>query len=122
MTMCQKCRRIKEDELSDNPLELVSTITEFNDIHEFMQDPGVDRAMHLVIKLTMEKGRISHGTAQPLIVELQALATEFALKATYYATIGKKGTDESHRKNTYFTMKDSITKLCDALKYTARDN
>jgi hypothetical protein len=106
--------------LSENPLELVSTITQFNDIHEFMTDEEVDRAMHLVVKLLMEKGSIPGSKAPKLIVELQALATKFAVLATYYATIGKGGTEENHKKNVYFTLKDSITKLVDALKYAAK--
>lgn len=120
MEICQKCKRIGHNELSENPLELISTVTQFNDIHEFMTDEQLDRAMHLVIKLVMEKGSIPSQQAPKLIVELQALATKFAVLATYYATIGKGGTDENHKKNVYFTMKDAITKLVDALKYAAK--
>jgi len=109
-----------ETELSDNSLELISQITEFNDVHDFMDDEQVDRAMHLVIKLLMEKGSIPAAQAPKLIVELQALATKFAVLATYYATIGKGGTSENHKKNVYFTMKDALTKLVDALKYAAK--
>lgn len=117
---CQKCKRKRDAELSENPLELVSSITQFNDIHEFMDDEDLDRALHLVVKLLMEKGSVPSAQAPKLIVELQALATKFAMLATYYATIGKGGTDENHKKNVYFTMKDSITKLVDSLKYTAK--
>lgn len=106
--------------MSDNSLELISTITEFNDVHEFMTDEQVDRAMHLVIKLLMEKGSIPATQAPKLIVELQALATKFAVLATFYATIGKGGTAENHKKNVYFTLKDALTKLVDALKYAAK--
>lgn len=120
MSNCENCKRIREKDLSENALELVSTVTQFNDLHSFMQDEDVDRALHLVVKLTMEKGRVKAPTAAALIVELQALATKFAILATYYATIGKAGSDEAHKKNCYFTLKDSLTKLCDALKYAAR--
>ena len=105
----------------DNPLELVSQITEINDIHEFMNDNDVDRAMHLVVKLLMNKGAFTNPTTVPrLIVELQALATMFAIKATYYQSIGKAGQKEAHMKNVYFTLKDAIGKLVDALKYVAK--
>ena len=117
---CQGCERKRE--LSDNPLELVSEITQMNDIHDFMNDEDVDRAMHLVIKLTMEKGKVPPEKAPSIIVELQALATKFAILATYYATIGKAGSPESHKKNLYFTLKDSLSKLSDALKYAARNH
>lgn len=120
MSSCDKCKRIRESDLSENALELVSTVTQFNDMHDFMQDKDVDRALHLVVKFTTTNGRTPGNQIPALIVELQALATKFALLATYYATIGKAGTDESHKKNVYFTLKDSITKLVDSLKYAAR--
>ena len=106
--------------MSENSLELVSEITQLNDIHEFMEDEDVDRAMHLVVKLLVEKGSLPSHQAPRLIVELQAMATKFGLLATYYATIGKNGTVENHKKNLYFTLKDSLTKLVDSLKYTAK--
>lgn len=106
--------------MSENAMELVSTVTEFNDLHEFMEDEQLDRAMHLVVKLYNEKGRLTPATAAALIVELQALSTKFALMATYYMTIGKKGTEEAHKKNVYMTLKDSISKLVDSLKYVSK--
>ena len=119
--MCKACKRVRENDMSENPLELVSQITELNDIHEFMTDEDVDRALHLVVKLLMNKGQgLSPALAPKLIVELQALATKFAIMATYYQSIGKAGTKEAHKKNVYFTLKDAISKLVDALKYTAK--
>ena len=76
---CTKCKRKRDAELSDNSLELISEITQLNDIHDFMDDEQVDRAMHLVIKLVMEKGHMPAQQAPRLIVELQALATKFAV-------------------------------------------
>ena len=117
---CKKCARIKEEDMSDSAMELVSTVTEFNDLHDFMEDEQLDRALHLVVKLYMEKGRMNPAQAAAVIVELQALATKFAVLGTYYMTIGKKGTEETHRKNVYMTLKDSITKLVDSLKYVSK--
>lgn len=117
---CKSCRRVRDEDMSDNPLELVSKITEFNDLHEFMEDEDVDRALHLVVKLLMNKGTITPAAAPKVIVELQALATKFAILATYYQSIGKAGTREAHKKNVYFTLRDAITKLVDSLKYTAK--
>jgi hypothetical protein len=117
---------MKEEEMSESPLELVSTVTEFNDLHDFMDDEQLDRALHLVVKLYMEKGRMNPAQAAALIVELQALATKFAVLGTYYMTIGKKGSADlstqeiNHRKNVYMTLKDSITKLVDSLKYVSK--
>lgn len=117
---CESCQRIKEDDMSDSTMELVSTVTEFNDLHDFMEDEQLDRALHLVVKLYMEKGRMNPAQAAALIVELQSLATKFALLGTYYMTIGKKGTEETHKKNVYMTLKDSIGKLVDSLKYVSK--
>lgn len=107
--------------MSENPLELVSQVTEFNDLHEFMEDEDVDRALYLVVKLLVNKGSVSPALAPKLIVELQALSTKFAILATYYQSIGKAGTKEAHKKNVLFTLKDSLTKLADSLKYIARE-
>src|SRR5688500_10789847 len=100
-THCRSCRRIKEIEMSENPLELVSQITEFNDLHEFMEDEEVDRVLHLVVKLLVNKGSVTPQLAPKLIVELQTLATKFAILGTYYQSIGKGGTKETHKKNVY---------------------
>jgi hypothetical protein len=85
-----------------------------------MQDEQLDRALHLVVKILFEKGRIPLDKAPAIIAELQALSAVFALKATYYATIGKSGSEETKKKNIYFTAKESIGKLCDAMKYLSK--
>ena len=117
---CSKCKRIDEEDMPTQPMELVSTITEFNDLHDFMGDEELDRALYLVVKLYNEKGRLTPDRAAQLIVELQTLATKFAVLGTYYMTIGKKGSDEIHKKNVYLTLKDAIGKLVDSLKYVSK--
>jgi arginine repressor len=107
--------------MSESLLETVSSITQFNDIHEFLQDEDVDRALDLVVKILMKKGSVPSSEAPRIIVELQALSSKFAIMATYYATIGKDGTKESHKKNLMFTMRDALSKLADALKYVAKE-
>ena len=37
--------------MADNILEVVSQVTEFNEIKEFMNDPELDEALDLIIKL-----------------------------------------------------------------------
>lgn len=117
---CSKCSRIEEEELPETAMELVSTVTEFNDLHDFMEDEQLDRALYLVVRLYNEKGKMNPAQAAAVIVELQALATKFAVLGTYYMTIGKKGAPEVHKKNVYMTLKDSITKLVDSLKYVSK--
>ena len=105
----------------ENPLETVSTITEFNDLTEFMNDPQLDRALHLAIKCIADPN-IAAQKAPKLIVELQAISFKFAVKAVEYATIKKDraGTDNNHRKNVYYSTKEALDRLVDALKYAAR--
>lgn len=112
---------MSQSELPDGELELVSTITEFNDLHDFMQDQQLDRALYLVVKIIVRQADIPREKIPAVIVELQALATKFALLATYYATIGKDGTPEMHKKNIYNTARDAIGKLVDSLKYRVKE-
>jgi len=104
-----------------NTLVLIDQITEFNDLTEFMQDEQLDRALELVIKLLV-KPNVPPSNALALIIELQALSAKFSVMATYYSTIkrDRAGTESNHKKNVYYTMSDSINKLVDALKYSAR--
>lgn len=106
-----------------NSLELISTITEFNDLHEFMQDEQLDRAMAIVVKLLMNPD-VPAAKAPHLIIELQAMSTKFSMLASVYATIAKDkaGTANNNKKNVYYSAKESIDKLVDALKYVVRYN
>ena len=108
------------EDAEETPLEIISQITELNDTSDFMQDPQLDRALNLVIKILMERGSMPTEQAPRILVELQALATVFAFKATYYMTIGKGGSEEAKKKNVYYTAKEAITKLVDSMKYIAR--
>jgi len=104
--------------MSDNIIESISEITEFNDLSEFMNDKDLDSALDLIIKL-ITKPDVPSAKAPALIVQLQAISAKFAMQARYYTTF-EKGGDSSKKKNTYYTAADSIDKLVDALKYTAR--
>jgi hypothetical protein len=86
-----------------NTLELISNITEFNDLHEFMKDEHLDKALAIVVKLLMNPD-VPSAKSPMLIMELQAMSTKFAVLASYYS------------------LKESIDKLVDALKYVVRYN
>lgn len=106
-----------------NSLELVSIITEFNDLHEFMGDEHLDAALEIVVKLLM-KPDVPSAAAPKLIIELQAMSTKFAILASVYSTIAKDkaGTVNNNKKNIYYSLKEAIDKLVDALKYVVRYN
>lgn len=113
---------MKEDGLPDNELQILSQIKEFNQIHDFMQDEQLDRALDIVLKLIVKRGEIPAIKAVPLIVELQALSTKFAFASAQYATFdsGPAKSEKAHKKNVYYSAKEAINKLVDSLKISAR--
>jgi len=106
-----------------NTLELISTITEFNDLHEFLKDEHLDKTMAVVVKLLMNPD-VPAAKAPQLIIELQAMSTKFAMLASVYSTIAKDktGSVNNNKKNIYYSMKESTDKLVDALKYVVKYN
>ena len=105
--------------MTDKPvIELISELTEFNDIKEFMGDSDLDYALDLIIKL-ISKPDVPASKAPDLIVKMQALAAKFAMMARFYSTF-EKGGENSKKKNVYFTAEEAINKLVDALKYSAK--
>lgn len=117
---CKTCKRVRAEDMTDNTLELVSQIVEFNEIHDFMNDDELDKAMATVVKLIVRAGEVPPQKIPPLIVELQALSTKFAILASYYANMGKGGVREVHKKNLYYTMKEALPLLVNALKYQSK--
>ena len=106
-----------------NTLELISQITEFNDLHSYMNDVHLDKSLAIVVKLLMNPD-VPSAKAPILIIELQAMSTKFAMMASVYSTIAKDkaGTENNNKKNIYYSAKESIDKLVDALKYVVRYN
>lgn len=122
MSECRFCKKVKGEDMTDNSAELISTIREFNDTHNFMEDEQLDRALSIVVKLIVNQGKIPAIKAVPLIVELQALSTKFSVAAAQYATFdsGPARSDNAHKKNVYFSLREAINKLVDALKISAK--
>lgn len=106
-----------------NTLELISDITEFNDLHDFMKDEHLDKALAIVVKLLMNPD-VPSAKAPHLIMELQAMATKFSVLASVYTTIAKDkaGTVNNNKKNIYYSLSESLNKLVDALKYVVKYN
>lgn len=104
-----------------NALELISNITEFNDLHEFMKDEHLDKALAITVKLLMNPD-VPAAKAPQLIIELQAMSTKFSMLAAVYSTIAKDkaGTVNNNKKNIYYTLASSINDLVAALKYIVK--
>ena len=92
-----------------NTLELISSITEFNDLHEYMADDQLDKALAIVVKLLMNPD-VPSAKAPYLIIELQAMSTKFSMMASYYSTIAKDkaGTQNNNKKNIYYSANTQI--------------
>jgi len=107
----------------ENPIDLINQVAEFTDVHDFLQDQEVDEALALIVKV-FTKPDIPATQAVVLIAKLQALSAKFGILATYYSTLAKgpTGSINNKKKNIYYTLKDSIDKLVDSLKYVARLN
>jgi hypothetical protein len=106
--------------MSDDALTVVSEITEFNELNDFMRDDQLEKALEIVVKCIVNKGHIPPQKVPDLIVELQALSTKFAILAAYYGNMGKGGVREAQMKNVYYTLKEALPKLVDSMKYQLR--
>lgn len=102
--------------MENNTAELLNTINNFNDIAEFMQDEELTKALVAVAKLIANPD-IPAAKATLLVVQLQAYATKFSMLASWYSHVKK---DDRAKKNLYYSAKESIERLVDALKYTVR--
>ncbi|UMO76280.1 hypothetical protein SEA_TOMAS_92 [Streptomyces phage Tomas] len=105
--------------MDENPLVLISKVSEFQELHEYMDDEQLDEALHYVLKLMM-KPDVPPMAAAKLIVQLQSYSAKFSMMATIYSTIKKDraGTENNHKKNIYYTAADSLDKLVQSLKYS----
>jgi hypothetical protein len=102
--------------------ELISTVTELNDIHLYFMDEDVDAAMATIIKL-ISKPNLPPQVAAPLIVQTQALAAKFHMMAKAYVILPNDNVskeDRAKRKNTLFSLSESLEKLSNALKYLVK--
>lgn len=95
--------------------ELISDITELNEIHKDIADPLLDEALGLLIKLTV-KPEVRLSAAAPLVVQLEAIALQLRLKAKYYM-LYDKAVEGKNKKNICMTMADGLERLADATKY-----
>ena len=101
-----------------NTIDLINSVSSFNDIADFMQDDELTKALIMVAKLIANPD-IPPTKIESVIVQLQAYSTKFAMLASWYANVKK---DDRAKKNIYFSAREAIDKLVDALKYTARSN
>lgn len=104
--------------IGTNTIDLLNEVSKFNEISEYMQDDELTEALTLVAKLILHPD-ITPQKAPALILRLQAFSTKFAMLAAYYANVRK---DDRQKKNIYYSAREALDKLVDALKYTARSH
>jgi hypothetical protein len=102
-------------------IDLINEVQEFADIHEFANDPELSEALAMIVKIMM-KPDVPASQAPMLIAKLSAMSAKFAVLATWYSTMAKDkaGTPNNVKKNIYYTMKEALDRIVDALKYVAR--
>lgn len=101
-----------------NTIDLLNSVSEFTEIADFMQDDELTQALALVAKL-IAKPDVPPAAAAQLIVQLQSYSAKFGMLAAYYTNVKK---NERSKKNIYYSAREVLDRLVDALKYTARTN
>lgn len=102
-----------------NPLELVSKVTEFNDISQHMNDSDLDETLGLVLKLIL-KPDVPAKHVAPLIVKLQAMSFKYKMQAKNYMLFDKS-VENNKKKNIYMSVSEDLKDLVDALKYLVKN-
>ena len=101
-----------------NTIDLLNEVNNFNDISEYMQDTEITNALVMIAKL-ISNPDIPPAKAAALIVQLQSYSAKFAMLAAWYANVKK---DDRQKKNIYYSAREALDKLSDALKYVAKGN
>ena len=104
-----------ETENSKTTLEMVNGLAE---IAEYMQDEELTKALVMIAKLIANPD-IPPAKATLSITQLQAYSAKFAMLAAWYSHVKK---DERAKKNIYYTAREAVDKLVDALKYNVRNS
>lgn len=105
--------------MTNNPITQMSDIMEFVQVNEFLEDEAVERSL-LKLASVLAKPEINPVHVARHVVECDALATTFAIKAKYYMTIGKDTPDSSIKKNFYMTLREEMHALANSLKIMVR--
>jgi hypothetical protein len=103
----------------DSILELVSKVTELNDLSDNMNDSTLDEALALVLKLIV-KPDVPAKHAAPLIVQFQAMSMKFKMQAKDLMIFDKSAPQAAQRKNVYLSMSESLDRVVDSLKYMVK--
>jgi hypothetical protein len=104
--------------MDETTIDYLNKVSEFTELAEFMDDEEFTQALVMVAKM-IAKPDIPPAAAAKLIVQLQVYSAKCAMMAAYYANV-KKG--NTAKKNVYYSAREALDKLSDALKYVARSH
>ena len=96
--------------------ENLNNVGEFIELVEYMQDPEFTKSLEMIVKMISQPD-VPPAKAAQLIVWCEATAAKFAMLASYHAHIDKS---DRAKKNMYYTARDAMQRLADALKYALR--
>lgn len=96
--------------------ETLNSVAEFAELAGYMDDPEFTKALEMIVKI-MASPDIPPAQAQRLIVLLESYAAKFAMLASFHAHVDKR---DRAKKNMYYSGRDAMQRLVDALKYVLR--
>jgi len=100
----------------ENTVDLLNNVSHFNEISEYMKDEELTKALVIVAKLIANPD-IPPAKVTITITQLQAYSAKFGMLASWYSHVKK---DDRARKNLYYSARETIDRLVDALKYSVR--
>lgn len=100
-------------------LEDLNIAVEIQELVEFINDDDFEVIIGEVAQLINEPN-LAPMKVRPLIVKLQALSFNLSMQANYYKSIGKGGTNERYKKDAYYSARDALDRVVDAIKYLVK--
>lgn len=100
----------------ETTVDLLNNVSHFNEISEYMKDEELTKALVIVAKLIANPD-IPPAKVAVTITQLQAYSAKFGMLASWYSHVKK---DDRARKNLYYSARETIDRLVDALKYSVR--
>lgn len=100
-------------------IDQLNGIMELAALNDEYADPDIERALLKIVSI-LGNPEINTAKIARHVIECDALATLFALKAKYYMTLGKDEPDARDKKNLYMTLREEFHALAASLKYMVR--
>lgn len=102
-------------------VEYISEVDELLEISNFLEDDKVDEALGTIVKI-IHKPDIPGKVLAHVMVQLQAISSVCAMRASYYKNLSgaRAGTEGAKKKNLFYSLHEAINELVAALKYLVK--